>query len=495
MLSDNTNSNSNLDTVSHLHTSDNDSDTTEIQPVLDKITLNVGGIKYETFRSTLTAYPTTLLGSLFLYDDDENPLYDAPNEFFIDRDGHLFHYIMQFYRTGKVPTIDQAIGLIPITSQELEEELEYFKIPIYPQSSYSSTTLSQSQLSLRDKIITNEIDSFTTTLTNTLLTISQQFKKEFFFKKQFRIKFEITFYHNDRISDFNIQPSINSSLKQQLYKNLENFQLLGYAILDRFGDDIGRYMTTNVQGCNWECKRVEEFSWGGVNRMYKVLVGVENNDACNDDADCSDGEVCGDNKLCLINQGEPCVGANFDPDCITLICRITGSDTFKCQLTDDRPAGGSCFNFIYKLLTSYFCLGVGLKSTIWPNLTKYAGEIIWNMNKKNHSNNKVAELIGQMANFKGSEGVFSIQYSSSYTRPRTWWQVIDDSNEYMVDLNNPIFNEDYDDLNDNIEVEDENMEENAMESLIDLMDDMNYHLSESIQILKLVDKKLYILHN
>ncbi|CAJ0758664.1 16815_t:CDS:2, partial [Entrophospora sp. SA101] len=75
--------------------------------------------------------------------------------------------------------------------------------------------------------------------------------------------------------------------------------------------------------------------------------------------------------------------------------------------------------------------GVGLKSTIWPNLTKYAGEIFWNMNKKNHSNNKVAELIGQMANFKCSEGVFSIQYSSSYTRPRTWWQVIDDSNEYV----------------------------------------------------------------
>ncbi|CAJ0763211.1 10156_t:CDS:2, partial [Entrophospora sp. SA101] len=64
----------------------------------------------------------------------------------------------------------------------------------------------------------------------------------------------------------------------------------------------------------------------------------------------------------------------------------------------------------------------------------------------------VAELIGQMANFKCSEGVFSIQYSSSYTRPRTWWQVIDDSNEY-----------DYDDLNDNIEVEDENMEESSEE--------------------------------
>ncbi|CAJ0629518.1 16623_t:CDS:2 [Entrophospora sp. SA101] len=154
---------------------------------------------------------------------------------------------------------------------------------------------------------------------------------------------------------------------------------------------------------------------------------------------------------------------------------------------------------IHPYLLAYFLHplyhGVGLKSTIWPNLTKYAGEIFWNMNKKNHSNNKVAELIGQMANFKCSEGVFSIQYSSSYTRPRTWWQVIDDSNEYvkslaikifsitacerafsalgfcmekdgyvlMVDLNNPIFNEDYDDLNDNIEVEDESMEESSEE--------------------------------
>lgn len=43
MLSDNTNAN--LDSNSHLPSSDNDSDTTEIQPVSDKITLNVGGIK------------------------------------------------------------------------------------------------------------------------------------------------------------------------------------------------------------------------------------------------------------------------------------------------------------------------------------------------------------------------------------------------------------------------------------------------------------------
>ncbi|CAG8770472.1 2512_t:CDS:2, partial [Dentiscutata heterogama] len=104
---------------------------------------------YETYRSTLTLYPTTLLGSIFLYSDDENPFWDPElEEFFIDRDGHLFHYIMQFYRTGKVPTIDRAIGLIPITAAELEDELEYFKIPIYPPSQFSSSTLSPNQLSL-----------------------------------------------------------------------------------------------------------------------------------------------------------------------------------------------------------------------------------------------------------------------------------------------------------------------------------------------------------
>ncbi|CAG8455091.1 13392_t:CDS:2 [Acaulospora morrowiae] len=244
----------------------------------DKIVINVGGIKYETYRSTLTSYPNTLLGSIFSCDDNRNPFLDPAheNEFFIDRDGHLFHYIMQFYRTGKVPTIDQTVGLIPITESELEDELEYFKIPTYPPSQFSSATLSPNQLSLRHKMIAAEIDSFTKVLTDTLLTISSQFKKDFFFKRQFLIRFDLTFHHNERISDFNIMPSVNGALKQQLLKNFENFAMLGYAILDRFGEEIGRYMTTTVQGCTWECIKNEDFGWGGTHHSYKIRVGVEN---------------------------------------------------------------------------------------------------------------------------------------------------------------------------------------------------------------------------
>ncbi|GBB90660.1 hypothetical protein RclHR1_01770008 [Rhizophagus clarus] len=263
-----------------MQTNDGDSENNNNLVARDnKIILNVGGIKYETFKSTLTSFPTTLLGSIFYhYSDEQNPLADPnhKNEFFIDRDGHLFHYIMQFYRTGKVPTIEQAIGLIPITAQELEDELEYFKIPTYPPSSFSATTLSPSLLSLRHKMIATEIDSFTSTLSNTLLTISSQFKKEFFFKRQFQIRVEISFHSNERISDFNIYPSVNSTIKTQLQKGFDGFAVLGYAMLDRFGEEIGRYMTTTVQGCTWECKKVEEFGWGGLQQMYKVKIGVEN---------------------------------------------------------------------------------------------------------------------------------------------------------------------------------------------------------------------------
>ncbi|CAG8713287.1 13876_t:CDS:2, partial [Gigaspora margarita] len=267
-LSTSITNNINIDTKNdNIDNSDERSILTESLAAKDKIVLNVGGIKYETYRSTLTYYPTTLLGSMFVYNDHENPFWDPDlDEFFIDRDGHLFHYIMQFYRTG----------LIPISAAELEDEVEYFKIPTYPPSQYSSSTLSPNQLSLRHKMIASEIDSFIETLTSTLLTISSQFKREIFFKRNFQIYFEINFHNNDRITDFNIFPNVPSTLKQQLQKEFDAFSVLGYAILDKFGEDIGRYMISNVQGCTWDCNKTKDVGWGGVHEIYKVKIGVEN---------------------------------------------------------------------------------------------------------------------------------------------------------------------------------------------------------------------------
>ena len=43
-------------------------------------------------------------------------------------------------------------------------------------------------------------------------------------------------------------------------------------------------------------------------------------------------------------------------------------------------------------------------------------------------------MIRQMVNFKYDEGCFLTKYSSSYAHPKIWWQIIDDSNNYLKSL-------------------------------------------------------------
>ena len=67
----------------------------------ERIVINVGGIKHETYRSTLHTIPDTRLYWLC-----ENPLkncveYDADQRFFFfDRHPGAFEQIINFYRTG-----------------------------------------------------------------------------------------------------------------------------------------------------------------------------------------------------------------------------------------------------------------------------------------------------------------------------------------------------------------------------------------------------------
>jgi hypothetical protein len=60
------------------------------------------------------------------------PAYPGGNEYFIDRNGHAFYFIMEFYRTGQITWNDTAIATreFPVTRKALDLEIEYFKIPI-----------------------------------------------------------------------------------------------------------------------------------------------------------------------------------------------------------------------------------------------------------------------------------------------------------------------------------------------------------------------------
>ena len=86
------------------------------------INLNVGGQIYTTSLATLTKYSESMLGAMF---SGRFAAQKDPNgNYFIDRDGALFRYILGFLRNGElqVPENFHEFGL-------LLKEAEFFQIP------------------------------------------------------------------------------------------------------------------------------------------------------------------------------------------------------------------------------------------------------------------------------------------------------------------------------------------------------------------------------
>ena len=83
----------------------------------DWIILNVGGYRYETYRSTLTRFPGTLLISLLAPENLRN------GEYSIDRNGRVFEAVLEHCRTG------QLIYPPGVTEEQLSVEFEYFQFP------------------------------------------------------------------------------------------------------------------------------------------------------------------------------------------------------------------------------------------------------------------------------------------------------------------------------------------------------------------------------
>ncbi|XP_067841481.1 BTB/POZ domain-containing protein KCTD21-like isoform X2 [Heptranchias perlo] len=87
----------------------------------EPIMLNVGGRLYTTSLMTLTRYPESMLGSMFSGTLPTSK--DLQGNYFIDRDGKMFRYILNFLRTSHLD--------LPVDFQELDlltREADFFQI-------------------------------------------------------------------------------------------------------------------------------------------------------------------------------------------------------------------------------------------------------------------------------------------------------------------------------------------------------------------------------
>ncbi|KAJ0036839.1 hypothetical protein NQD34_005516 [Periophthalmus magnuspinnatus] len=93
----------------------------------DKIIINVGGTRHETYKSTLRTLPGTRLAWLAdpdpaSTDSDPAPPPPTNSEFFFDRHPGIFAYVLNYYRTGKLHCPADVCGPL------FEEELAFWGI-------------------------------------------------------------------------------------------------------------------------------------------------------------------------------------------------------------------------------------------------------------------------------------------------------------------------------------------------------------------------------
>uniref|UniRef100_A0A8C3S8V3 BTB domain-containing protein n=1 Tax=Chelydra serpentina TaxID=8475 RepID=A0A8C3S8V3_CHESE len=88
------------------------------------IELNVGGQVYITRHPTLVSVPGSLLWEMFTQKNIRSLARDSKGRFFVDRDGFLFRYILDYMRDQQLVLPDH----FPERNR-LQREAEYFKLP------------------------------------------------------------------------------------------------------------------------------------------------------------------------------------------------------------------------------------------------------------------------------------------------------------------------------------------------------------------------------
>lgn len=81
----------------------------------NRVVLNVGGIRHETYKATLKKIPATRLSRLTEALGNYDPIL---NEYFFDRHPGVFAQVLNYYRTGKLHYPTDVCG--PLFEEELD---------------------------------------------------------------------------------------------------------------------------------------------------------------------------------------------------------------------------------------------------------------------------------------------------------------------------------------------------------------------------------------
>ncbi|GBB92240.1 hypothetical protein RclHR1_01990012 [Rhizophagus clarus] len=216
----------------------------------ERIILNVGGIKYETYRSTLTAYPETLLGTMF---QERNHALLHPtndNEYFIDRNGKAFHYILEFYRTGEIiwPSQEDEDTKTTnfccytfVTRKELLKELDYFQIPTKELSPDKHNISAEEEY----KLLAIKLDGFVKALLESICLARQDYQNIL----------HVKFY--DRLPSKDVPKSIHS--QPNIDKLLKPYVASGYFMLEMFPKPIEHYIKKYLPDVRWSLDKSISF--------------------------------------------------------------------------------------------------------------------------------------------------------------------------------------------------------------------------------------------
>ena len=88
----------------------------------ERVVLNVGGTRFETYVSTLAQYPNTLLGAMFAEHNRCMRPSNGSREIFFDRSPALFEPILAFYRSGRLRRPPM------VNAHAFADECEFFQV-------------------------------------------------------------------------------------------------------------------------------------------------------------------------------------------------------------------------------------------------------------------------------------------------------------------------------------------------------------------------------